>query len=174
MFKTISLIAHPVIIFPILIILSFDKAHISSLIVVSLLSFLVPFIHFLYLYKRKEISNFDVTKRTQRYKIYCTTLAGLTISNLYLYFFSTKEIFFEFSKLLTLAIVLVLINFKIKVSIHTALITVLCFVLVRNFQIHPAIFLLVPIIAYSRFTLKCHKPLELLLGALIPTLFYIW
>src|SRR3989338_1598170 len=113
MFKTISLIAHPVIIFPILIILSFDKAHISSLIVVSLLSFLVPFIHFLYLYKRKEISNFDVTKRTQRYKIYYTTLAGLTISNLYLYFFSTKEIFFEFSKLLTLAIVLVLINFKI-------------------------------------------------------------
>lgn len=174
LYKAISLIAHPVFVFPVLIAIYFDSNQLPALLTVLLLSFALPFIYFLYLYKRGKISNFDVTNRTQRYPLYGATLVGLILSVIYLYFFSSAEIFHDFSRLIAIGVLIILFNFKIKVSVHTALITLLCFSLFQDFGVSPLIFLLVPIVAYSRLILKRHRPLELLLGVLIPAVFYIW
>ncbi len=172
--KTISLLTHPVFTFPVLTMLYFEWSQINSFFVVFLLSFLAPFGYFLYLYKQKKISNFDVTDRKQRYPLYYATLTGLSISLVYLYLYSTPEIFQDFSRLIALAITIILFNFKIKVSLHAAILTVLCFSLTKDFNLTPAIFLLIPIVAYSRLALKKHSLQELILGVIIPTLFYIW
>ena len=172
-YKGISLIAHPVFVFPVLTIIYFERKHLYSFLAVLGFSFLLPFIFFLYLYRTKKISNFEVTEHKQRTKLYFASLAGLSLSILYLYIFSSSEIVIAFRKLLFIAFSLILINFRVKISIHTALITVFCFSLVRDFNTHPVIFLLVPLVGYSRLKLKKHHILDIILGALIPTLFYL-
>ncbi|MFA6023940.1 MAG: hypothetical protein WC777_01860 [Candidatus Gracilibacteria bacterium] len=171
--EAISFIAHPVFVFPLLTVVYFKWDQLSSFLAVLGLSFVMPFLYFLYLYKTKRISDFDVSKRIQRYPLYYATLIGLMLSIIYLYLFSTKEIFYDFSRLLAIATLLILFNFKIKVSIHVALITILCFALVQDFNLSPLIFLTIPLVVYSRLLLKRHKPLELILGFGIPALFYI-
>ncbi|MBT4384347.1 hypothetical protein HOD30_01210 [Candidatus Peregrinibacteria bacterium] len=171
--KFISILTHPVLIFPILTYIYFDWESTFSFFAVLTMSFIVPFLYFLYLYKSKQISNFDISERKQRYKVYYATLIGLIITGIYLNQFSTPEIFQDYLKLLLIAITLVIVNFKVKVSIHVALITIFCISLFQDFNIHYAIFLLIPLVAYSRTKLKRHKLLEVVLGTIIPALFYL-
>jgi hypothetical protein len=170
--KAISIAAHPVFIFPLLTSVYFDWEQIESFLVISLLSFVLPFFHFLYLYKKKKVSNFDVSERKQRYPLYASTFIGLTLSLIYLNLYSTEEIFYDFARLMLIAVSLILVNFKIKVSIHTALITLLCLSLVKDFNVHPLVLLLIPFVMASRYFLKRHSAIELLLGLGIPVLFY--
>jgi hypothetical protein len=172
--KAISLVTHPVFVFPILIVLYFDWQQLPSFLVVFFFSFVLPFCYFLYLYKNKRIKDFDVTIRKERYRLYYITAVGLLTSALYLFIFSTSEVFINFSLLLLIAVLIIGVNFKIKVSIHVALITILCFSLLNDFGLHPLVFTIIPIVAYSRLKLKRHTATELLFGFLIPTLFYIW
>jgi hypothetical protein len=171
--KAISLIAHPVFVFPLLTLIYFEWDQVESFLVIALLSFVLPFLYFLYLYKNKKISNFDVTERTQRYPLYAAALLGLTLSLIYLYFYSSEAILHDFSRILLIATVVVLVNFKIKVSIHTALITLLCLSLVQDFNAHPLILLLIPLMMYSRYSLKRHSLIELVLGVGIPWGIYL-
>ena len=65
-----------------------------------------------------------------------------------------------------------LVLFWIKVSVHTAMVSILTILLVGYYEWSPWIFLIIPIVAASRLILKRHSWLEVALGVLLPFLFY--
>lgn len=171
--KNISRISHPVLTFPICLILLFGvEQSWQSLSFVISFTFGLPFLFFLWLFFTKKISDFDVSQRKQRYPIYALSLVGMLASLTFIYFFESDFLFNEFLRLFLLAIALVCINFKIKVSIHVATLTTLGILLTEFYEGSPWIFLLVPLVAVSRLLLKRHSWLEVCLGALLPFLFY--
>ena len=171
--KLVSQIAHPVLTFPLYITLLFgiEQAW-GSLLIVLGFSFGLPFLFFLWLFFTKKISDFDISQRKQRYPIYALSLLGMLASLAFLHFFESSFLSYEFLRLFLLATALVCINFKIKVSVHTAAITTLGILLMEFYQWSPWIFLLVPVVAISRLILKRHSWVEVGLGALLPLLFY--
>ncbi len=172
--KFTSQISHPVLTFPLVLILLFGAQEAwSSLVVVFSFSFGLPSLYFLWLFARKKISDFDISQREQRYPIYAASLLGMLISLTYLYFAASPFLFYEFLRLFCLAVTLVLINFKVKVSIHTASAVILTILLIEFSHSSLWIFLLIPIVAASRLILKRHSWIEVALGILIPLLFYI-
>lgn len=170
--RAISLILHPVWIFPLLLIIAVPWNNILAPSAVMLLSFVIPFSYFAQLYKSKKISDFDVSKHKERQQLYSVALLGLLLSLAYLYFFSTMEIFWAFLRLLGIALTLVAFNIKIKVSVHAALTTLLCLTLFLDYDFTAFIFLLIPLVALSRLKLKRHTVKELILGTLIPALYF--
>jgi len=124
---------------------------------------------------RSEIfSDFDLSKREERQKFYHITLV-LTFA----FFIITallKGIFFHLTVVILSAFLIVLAfnvaNSFLKASIHLG--TVCAFVvsmgLFFGLYVFIPLFPLIPIIAWSRLTLKKHTPKELLVGGLIGTL----
>lgn len=171
--KLISRLSHPVLLFPLSLVLLFASQNTwSNLLGVFVLSFGLPFLFFLYLYASKKISDFDVSNREQRYPLYAASLLGMLASLAYLYFESSTFLFYEFLRLFCLAITLVCINFKIKVSIHTASAMILAILLIEFYHGSFWIFLLIPFVAASRLILKRHSWVEVVMGIFIPLLFY--
>ncbi len=171
--KLVSQLSHPVLIFPVCIILLFgvEQAWVPLVVVLGL-SFGLPFLFFLWLFFSKKISDFDVSQRKQRYPLYAFCLLGMMTSLAFLYFSESTFLFYEFLRLLLLAVVIVCVNFKIKVSVHTAMVSILTILLVGYYEWSPWIFLIIPIVAASRLILKRHSWLEVALGVLLPFLFY--
>ena len=169
--RWISIVFHPVFIFPVLTGIYFSWERLQDFLVVFGVSFFLPFLYFLHLKRVGKIKNWDVSSRENRPQIYATSLFGMSLSLIYLRLYSSPEIFNEFLWLILLGLTLAFVNFKIKVSIHMALITLLCFKLFQDFNWHPLIFLLIPVVAHSRLKLKRHTPLELILATVIASSF---
>ena len=173
--RAVSFVLHPQFIFPVALFLPFFKdGQVDDYFVVLGISFVLPFLYFLYLFFSKRISDWDIKDRKERYRIYAAALIGMLASLGYLYAFSSGLIFQDFLKLFLVAVVLVAANFVSKVSIHAACISFLCIFLVKDFWVSPFIFVLVPLVAASRYILKRHGILELILGATIPFLFLLF
>ena len=174
MAKIISWVFHPVFVFPALIVLLFfkEQAYVEMLWVLAM-AFGGPFVVFLWLFVRGKVSNFDVTDRAQRYPIYAVSLIGMTASVVYLYFYGYGFIFGEFLRLVLLGFVLVAVNFKVKVSIHTATTVVLTAMLYKFYGVDLMVFALVPFVVFSRVILKRHSWIEVALGVLVPAVFYV-
>lgn len=172
--KFISRLFHPVLMFPLVLTLLFVHHNaLEGLAVTLVVSFVIPLIYLLLRMKAGKVSNFDISDRKQRYPIYFVSLMGMIVSLTYSYLYLPLELFNEFLRLFILAVVIMVINFKVKLSIHTALMIVLGIVLVSYYEFSLWIFLLAPLVAYSRVTLKRHVPLEVVLGVIVPLLFYV-
>lgn len=126
---------------------------------------------FLWARYRKIFSDFDVTKRRERYDFYLLLFVFSAI-----YFTTTlgfKGIFFPLT-LISFGILFgivffAIVNFSLKLSLHLA---VLCafvttvFVL-YGFRIFLYIFLFIPLVAWSRFFLRKHTLLEIITGGVL-------
>lgn len=174
--KVVSFLLHPQFLFPLVILLPFVKGgETAQYLAVLLISFILPFSYFIYLYLTGQISDWDITKRKERYGLYFASLLGLILTLFYLHSYSIDFIFQEFLKISILAFIIMVMNFKIKVSIHVALVTVLCLLFIQYFEVSYLIVLLIPLIALSRVILKRHSVLEAILGFLVPVILYlIW
>lgn len=171
--KLVSQVAHPVLTFPLCIILLFGAEQAWELLIVVLgFSFGLPFLFFLWLFFSGKITDFDVSDRKQRYPLYASGLVGMLASLAFMYFSPSTFLFNEFLRLFLLAVFMVLINFRVKVSIHTAMATVLSVLLFEFYEWEAWIFLLAPLVAASRLILKRHSWLEVCLGTALPILFY--
>lgn len=171
--KFVSQIAHPVLTFPLSIILLFGTEQAwGPLLVVLGFSFGLPFLFFLWLFFSGKITDFDVSERKQRYPLYAGGLLGMFTSLAFMYFSPSTFLFNEFLRLFLLGITVVGVNFKIKVSVHVAMAATLSILLVEFYQWSPWIFLVILPVAASRLILKRHSWLEVVLGALIPFIFY--
>lgn len=173
--KIISFLLHPQFLFPLVLLLPFLRGNeVVQYCAVLLIAFILPFSFFLYLYLTGKISDWDVTQRKQRYALYGASLLGLLLALVYINAYASNFVFQEFLKLFLLALVLVGLNFKIKVSIHCALVTTFCILLLEYFTVSPLVFLLIPLVAVSRVYLKKHSRSEVILGVSIPMLlFYV-
>jgi hypothetical protein len=170
----ISRLFHRVLIFPLALILLFSaqNAWIGLIFTLSF-SFGLPFLYFLHLFARRKISDFDVSDRKQRYPLYAASLVGMLISLIFLKATQPTPLFYEFLRLFCLALTLVCINFKIKVSIHTASTLLLAILLFEFYGWSPWLFIIVPLVGTSRLILKRHSWMEVGLGILIPLIFYV-
>jgi membrane-associated phospholipid phosphatase len=172
--KWISRLGHPLLTYPLSMIALFGVEEAwRSLTLIFCISFGLPFLFFLWLFFSKKISDFDVSKRKERYPLYGISLLGMTGSLFFLYFTESAFIFSEFLRLFLLAAALVLLNFKIKVSVHAAMISILTILLVQFYSWSPWIFLLIPLIGTSRLILKRHSWLEVILGVILPAFIYL-
>jgi hypothetical protein len=175
--RSISSFGHPVLLFPLVLgLLLRVEGSWSVALVVFALAFGGPFIYFLWLYFTHRVSDFDISDRRQRYGVYAVSLLGMFLTGIYLFFAGSGWLFMEFLKLFALALVLVALNFKVKVSIHVALITVLTLFAVQFYAWAPWVMLLVFPMMWSRWKLKRHTLLEIALGFGVPLLFYtnVW
>ncbi len=168
-----SVIFSPQFIIPIILFLPFLKEQrYREFVIVFFVLFILPFSFFLYQYKTKKISNWDIPKRKERESIYFVGLGAFVLALWYVHAYSTPFIFRAYLVFLVLGVAAALMNVVTKISVHVMSLMVLCILLVAYFQVSLLIFLFVPILGVSRIILKRHKVHEVLLGVLVPALCY--
>jgi hypothetical protein len=168
-----SVIFSPQFIIPIVLFLPFLKEQrYREFVVVFLVLFILPFSFFLYQYKTRKISNWDISKRKERGSLYLAGLCAFVLALWYVQAYATPFIFREYLVFLALGAAAALINLVTKISAHVMSLMVLCILLVTYFQISVLVFLFVPILGISRVILKRHKVHEVLFGVLVPALCY--
>lgn len=170
----ISNLAHPLITFPIFIVVKlfrnerFEKAvGISALIIVGIF---VPITLKLYWGTQKgKYTNFDVSDREQRKGFFPTLIILFVLILGILYFTGQSDYILQplFWALLLICICYVF-NFYIKVSLHTSLTLFLGFLLIPlNFYAGMVFLFFSLFMAWSRLRLKRHTLQEILWGGLI-------
>jgi hypothetical protein len=173
--KFISRVFDPVFVIPAGIILLFVKPELSAGItphvffVFFLIDVVAPLTFFLYSLRVGKISDWDTTKRTERYRLYIFTVAcwfaGLVLISTY----GNQYLFSVLLILTLLAFVFAVLTFFTKISVHVGTTTV--FVLVVNlffgFRFLP-LFLFIPAVGWSRIVLGFHTYWQVWMGVLIP------
>lgn len=120
---------------------------------------------------KKVFSDFDISRREERYKFYLILLF-LAFS----YFMTTiafKGTLFPLS-IIGYGIIIGIfafdaLNYFMKASVHTAVVTafVLSMGILYGFWVAVLIFWLIPIIVWARIKIKKHTPLEIIAGAFL-------
>ncbi len=170
--QTISIILGPFIwpITLIAIILRSGLINQKALILLPIVLFfqvIIPYVYIFQAYKRKKISDLNITKREERYRVMIVTLFSFLLSLAFIFFLGNLLIL----KLSVLAFIILAANtfitFFWKISLHMALNIV--FVLIINYLYHwqlPILYACLPLVFWSRLYLKKHTVLQLL-GALV-------
>lgn len=141
----------------------------TSFLLPTLLFFqvIIPYVYIFRAYKKKNISDLDITKREERYKVMIIALFSFLLSLGFVLLIGNPLIL----KLFILTFILLLTNtfitFFWKISLHMTLNIV--FVLTMNYLYNwrlPILYACLPLVFWSRLYLKKHTITQLL-GALI-------
>ncbi len=179
--QVISAILHPFVLFDIGIILfigehfnwEVEKLFLWGLFLVLINSALVAFI--IWGMKTRRFSNFDVSKRRQRFLLYQVVI----ILALAFYFIGkaigvSDVILKSCMVFLIFLILLEVINTKVKASVHIASITIVSVTLAFFYRgVFIALPLFIPILAWARIYEKRHTPKEVCAGFLVGMLILI-
>ncbi len=168
--QTISFITNPIfILFPVpfLLIYRFGYSHIYA-IKWTLFSFIFLFlagIFVIYEVKHKVFSDMDVSKREQRPLLF-TVIALITVIYMVsLFIFQAPAILFISVWGGMVGILMAsLVNMRIKASLHVASLTAVLITIVRLYALPYVLFLLIPIVAWSRIRIKRHSKQEITVG----------
>ncbi len=172
--KFISLALGPVVLWPATVIIFLWKTNLPAdkrlvlLPVLLLLQAVIPLAYVLLAFKHKKISDLDLTKRNERYTPLLITFICLLISLPFIYFLGNKTLVYLFALLSLLLLVNGFITLFWKISFHMALDTV--FVLLVNYLFHwtlPILYLTIPLVFWSRLTLKKHTIAQLIGGLVL-------
>jgi len=138
------------------------------ILVLLLIDGLIPALYFVHLLTTGEISDWDTTKRQQRFKLYGFTLAVHAVGVVFAAVLGKiilAKILFSFW---VLAAAYTAITLFWKISLHTGVfataITFAAALWGRNW-LYLGVFL--PVIAWSRFRLKKHTPAQVVIGAIL-------
>ncbi len=174
----ISALGHPFLLLPLVLAwLTIWKVGLEgALPIIAAISIcIVSMVVFLYIRKKRgQISNWDVSVQSQRSSsIYRPILLLTGAAAAVLYFlrqpFVGDTLFFGLLMLVCYGI-----NSRIKISQHTVMAFYVSFlVLPVHFWIGLGLFVFAPFIGWSRIVLGRHKKNEVLLGAIVGTLFGI-
>lgn len=135
----------------------------------SLIFSLIVELFIFYGIRKKFFSDFNVTKREQRGKLYvfCFILTIFYILGLYI-LNAPKIIFLATFTVLFLLIILFSLNRFIKASGHAAFTTVFISVIILLFKGQfTFLFFLIPLVSWSRIKLKEHKLEEVIVGTIV-------
>lgn len=129
---------------------------------------IIPLGYILFLYFKKEISDFDMTKRKERIKPLSVTTISIFVSLILIYFSGNKFIIFFFLMIFILIFVNTLITLFWKISFHMAANTIAAILLnfLFDWQL-PYLYILIPLIFWSRLKLKKHTVAQLIGGFLV-------
>lgn len=129
----------------------------------------VPLLFFFLSYKLGWISDLDMTKRSERPAFLIVFILSLAAASLILYVLRVPEKFFTFAfSGLILVTVASIITLFWKISFHTAVATSVlsAIVILGGLRFWP-LFLLLPMIAWSRIVLRKHSVMQVIGGSLL-------
>ena len=182
--KFISAIGHPALLVPVTLIFvnfsihSFEKALKLTLIGVGL-GVLPILLYLLYQVKKGKFENFDVSNQKKRWSVYLLVIGMQLVITFFLYFQQFDPLYIKGALAsLVLTVSSFLINFKLKVSQHTAFSFFLATLLLSvNTTFAFGFYIFALCNGLSRLVLSRHKPLEVIVGLLVGILsgvvFYI-
>lgn len=152
--------------------LSWQKIYLISLFFISLL----PALCFLFFLKKKIITDWNVTKREERYGIFSFTFLSIVICLTTFYLLNEKVLLLFYLKLFLPIIIFFLITFFWKISGHMLVNTM--FILLTYLYYNKSIILYLAIIllllvGWSRINLKKHTLAQVVCGSLLALLVLI-
>jgi len=159
--------------FPFITIALLTKNHLTTeqLIIiiptVVIFQLVIPLFYIYVLLLKKQIIDFDMSKKEERIKPLCVCLVCLLISLVVIYFFSSRFIFMIYALIFILLLVNALITLFWKISFHMGANTVGTLIInfLYGWQL-PVLYVLLPLVFWSRLKLKKHTVAQLL-GALL-------
>jgi len=138
------------------------KKIIPAIIIFQLI---IPLGYILFLYFKKEITDLDMTKREERIKPLIVSTISALISLALIYLSGNKLIITFYFIIFILILVNTLITLFWKISFHMAANTAAAILLNFIFDWKlPFLYLLIPLIFWSRLKLKKHTVAQLLAG----------
>lgn len=171
--KILSFILGPAVLWPAILIIFLFKTGLTQKQIAVFIPLLLLFLVFMPLgfiyfgFRMKKITDLDLTKRKERFVPLITTFICLLISFFFILSFGNRLL----TNLFTLIIILLLVNgiitFFWKISFHVGLNTIST--LLINYLFHwtlPILYLTIPLVFWSRLTLKKHTIAQLI-GAFI-------
>lgn len=172
--KIVSTMGHPLVTVPFVVIwLLFKTQPVKNALLISILviaGIQIPVLINLYRkFKKGKIESFDVSNRNERKKFYFFLIPLLIGVDLILYLANqSMELIFGFLFATILLILMQVMNYFIKSSLHVAVNVYLGFLLFNHNQSAGIIWwLLVVIIAWSRLVLKKHTTEEVVCGFIL-------
>jgi len=175
--KSISFILGPYVLLPTLIVSSLFKTGLTQpqqIFLMPLFFFLVIILPTGVLYmliRTKKISDWDVRKREERYKIFTVFMASTLLATIVSYY-EAAPLFFHIC-LISWAVVFAtsMITLLWKISAHAVLNTSVF--LIVNFLFEwklPFLYLLIPVVSWARYYHKHHSLLQICAGIAISSL----
>ncbi len=170
--RIISFVSNPVfILFPVpyLLVYRFGYGHAYAMkwSLFNLLYLGIAGIFVLYEVKMKVFSDMDVSKREQR-----PLLFGVLSIIAIIYFFSLfllkapPILFITIWGVMVGTLAATVINMRIKASLHVGTITAVLITIVKLYALPYYLFLLIPLVAWSRIRIKRHTEVEVIAGFL--------
>ena len=159
----------PILFFMVLLGDGLEKSQIIILLpILFFLQVCVPGFYFYYGLKTKKMSDTDLTKREERYVLFSVIFVSYILSLLPAWYFGTKEFFLLEVGVVLIVAILFLVTFFWKISAHMlGNVAGLCLVnFLFGWKFWP-LFIILPFVAWSRFTLKKHTFWQLVLGTLV-------
>lgn len=142
----------------------------------SLLIFtvVIPAVFWAFFVQEFNIKSWDLDKREERYKVIGVLVVSWIISLVLVYFFGNRLIFDLLLMSVLVAIIDYVINFFYKVSLHASLTTSAVLLLNYFFSFNlPFLYILIPLVFWSRLKLKKHTIGQLLLGSFISLFIFL-
>lgn len=140
------------------------------LVLLTAIDGFIPFLYFIHLLKTKEISDWDTTQRTERFRLYGFTIVVHAIGILLAFLLGKivlAKILFSFW---ILALVFFEITLRWKISIHTGVSAAAVTFLIFLFGLQWAwLFLVVFLIGWARVVMKKHTWNQAAAGAVAAT-----
>lgn len=172
--RIISIVGHPLLTIPLYVLFvmvgfeDIKRAALNSFLIIGCI--FIPLALWLFVKSRNgTYTNFDVSDRKQRKSVFVFIIPILCVVTYILYKTGQsshlwQSMFFA----LLLVVILQLVNFNIKSSMHVALNIYLAFlVMTVNYKIGIVILLLTGLIGWSRIVLGRHSIKEVVFGAVI-------
>ncbi len=129
---------------------------------------LFPGVYIAYAMKKGLIEDLDITKRQERYMIMTIYLVSHILVLAVSLFYGNARLVEEMLMLSVVFASVYLITFYWKISLHMVVNVLGITLLNINFGWHLAwLYLLIPVVAWSRLVLKKHTPAQLIAGAVL-------
>lgn len=138
------------------------------LVLLILIDGLIPSLYFIHLLQTKEVSDWDTTRRKERFRLYGFTVAVHAIGVLFALLLGKvvlAKILFSFW---VLALTFLEVTFRWKISLHTGVSSAAVVFLMFVFGFEWVwLFLVVFLIGWSRVSMKKHTKSQAIAGALL-------
>jgi membrane-associated phospholipid phosphatase len=137
--------------------------------VALILSVIPVFSFMLYQVRRKKIDSIFPEGQGQRKLSYLVASVIAAVGCLVMWYFNAPQLLtYSFIAGMVAVVIFMVINIYWKISVHTAFISAAAVVLTAVFGVKAAwIFLLLPLVAWSRLELKMHTLAQVIAGAIL-------
>ncbi len=131
-------------------------------------TFLIPTSFFVWEYTHGEISDADITRRSERYKLLTLTLVSNIVALICAYVWGTWLLFQLMSGVMVVLLAIYVITFYWKISLHMTFNVVgISLINMTHDWSHMYLYLCIPLVYWSRRLLRKHTTWQLLAGFVV-------